>query len=279
MKLLFAPRRDWGLVCLAAGLALAPAAWRETNESHANRPHCSGPGGCPVVRPAGRRAVGSRGHSTGGPGADAARAGPGSRAARRRPKEKRRRPARTAGSAGPAPASCWAGPPARQHERQGIFERDNANSDLVLTHVHPKLTAPREPEAFALRRAVYYASPGRPTARAGLDFEYDHSERLNFQAGRFLVPFGQWNQIHDVFDHKSIAYPLMYLGHEEEELALEGGPRPIVSTAFSDIGLLAFGSFWPRPERPALVRRLRLQWPLWRHRHRVARPLEHRPGQ
>jgi hypothetical protein len=38
----------------------------------------------------------------------------------------------------------------------------------------------------------------------------------------------------------------MYLGHEETELELDGGPTPIVSTAFTDIGLLFYGSVWPR---------------------------------
>jgi hypothetical protein len=128
--------------------------------------------------------------------------------------------------------------------KQRIFARNNANTDFVLTHFHLKATAPMG------LRALFYGELCITHPRVGpqpeqVYFEYARSERLNFQVGRFLVPFGQWNQIHDVFDHKSIAYPLMYLGHEEEELALQGGPRPIVSTAFSDIGLLAFGSIWP----------------------------------
>jgi hypothetical protein len=130
--------------------------------------------------------------------------------------------------------------------RQGIFSRNTSNSDFLLTHVHPKLTATLGPKALAYGEfCITHPRVGPQPEQAY--FEYDLSERLNVQAGRFLVPFGQWNQIHDVFDHKSIAYPLMYLGHEEEELALQGGPTPIVSTAFTDIGVLGYGSFWPFP--------------------------------
>jgi len=128
--------------------------------------------------------------------------------------------------------------------RQGIFNRNTSNSDFLLTHVHPKLTASLGPKALtSIEFCITHPRVGPQPEQAY--FEYDTNERLNFQAGRFLVPFGQWNQIHDVFDHKSIAYPLMYLGHEEEELALRGGPTPIVSTAFTDIGVLGYGSFWP----------------------------------
>jgi hypothetical protein len=130
--------------------------------------------------------------------------------------------------------------------RQEIFSRNNANSDFVVTHFHPKMSASLGPNALAYGElCITHPRVGPQPEQAYL--EYGVSERLNFQAGRFLVPFGQWNQIHDVFDHKSIAYPLMYLGHEEEELELQGGPRPIVSTGFSDIGVLAYGSIWPRP--------------------------------
>jgi hypothetical protein len=130
--------------------------------------------------------------------------------------------------------------------RQGIFTRNNPNADFVITHVHPKLSASLGPKALAYAElCITHPRVGPQPEQAYL--EYSQSELLTIQAGRFLVPFGQWNQIHDVFDHKSIAYPLMYLGHEEEELELQGGPRPIVSTAFTDIGLLAYGSIWPRP--------------------------------
>jgi hypothetical protein len=130
--------------------------------------------------------------------------------------------------------------------RQSIFTDNSSNSQLKLTHVHPKLTANLGPKAFAYGElCITHPHVGPQPEQAY--FEYDRGERLNFQVGRFLVPFGQWNQIHDVFDHKSIAYPLMYLGHEEEDFVLKGGPQPIASTAFTDIGILGFGSFWPRP--------------------------------
>jgi hypothetical protein len=128
--------------------------------------------------------------------------------------------------------------------KQGIFSRNNANSDFIVTHFHPKLTAPLGPKAFVYAElCITHPRVGPQPEQAYI--EYDRCEWLNVQAGRFLVPLGQWNLNHDVFDHKSIAYPLMYLGHEEEELALQGGPRPIVSTGYTDIGVLAYGSVWP----------------------------------
>jgi porin-like protein len=130
--------------------------------------------------------------------------------------------------------------------RQPIFAFNNSNAQFLLTHVHPNLTATLSPKALVY--GEFCITHPRVGPQPELAYaEYDHSDRLSFQVGRFLVPFGQWNQISNVFDHKSIAYPLMYLGHEEEDLVLQGGPRPIFSTGFSDMGLLAYGSVWPRP--------------------------------
>jgi hypothetical protein len=36
----------------------------------------------------------------------------------------------------------------------------------------------------------------------------------------------------------------MYVGHQEAEVEIQGGPAPIVSTGFSDIGVLLYGSVW-----------------------------------
>lgn len=130
--------------------------------------------------------------------------------------------------------------------RQSIFARNNANSDFLLTHVHPNATLTLGQKALAYGEFCITHPRVGPQPELAY-FEYDASDKLNFQVGRFLVPFGQWNQISNVFDHKSIAYPLMYIGHEEEELVLQGGPQPIVSTGFSDLGVLGYGSVWPRP--------------------------------
>lgn len=130
--------------------------------------------------------------------------------------------------------------------RQPIFAINNSNAQFLLTHVHPNLTATLSSKA--LLYGEFCITHPRVGPQPELAYaEYDHCDWLSFQAGRFLVPFGEWNTISNVWDHKSIAYPLMYLGHEEEDLVLQGGPRPIFSTGYSDMGLLAYGSVWPLP--------------------------------
>lgn len=130
--------------------------------------------------------------------------------------------------------------------RQPIFSINNSNAQFLLTHVHPNLTATLSSKSLVY--AEFCITHPRVGPQPELAYaEYDHSDWLSFQAGRFLVPFGEWNTISNVWDHKSISYPLMYLGHEEEDLVLQGGPRPIFSTGYSDMGLLTYGSVWPRP--------------------------------
>jgi hypothetical protein len=128
--------------------------------------------------------------------------------------------------------------------RQPIFVDHSSNTDIEATHFHPKLTATLGRNALAYGEiCLTHPSVGVQPEQAW--FEYNVNDRANIQFGRILIPFGQWNQIHDVYDHKSISYPLMYLGHEETDLELDGGPTPIVSTGFTDLGLLFFGSVWP----------------------------------
>jgi hypothetical protein len=130
--------------------------------------------------------------------------------------------------------------------KQSIFTSSSSNSQFLLTHVHPNATLTLGKKALAYGEFCITHPRVGPQPELGY-FEYETNDKLSFQTGRFLVPFGQWNQISNVFDHKSIAYPLMYLGHEEEDIVPAGGPQPIVSTGYSDIGVLAYGSVWPLP--------------------------------
>jgi hypothetical protein len=127
--------------------------------------------------------------------------------------------------------------------KNGIFSENNANSQFKATHFHAKLSASLGAKGLAYIEACFtHPNVGTQAEQAWL--EYNASERVNIQAGRILIPFGLWNQIHDVYDHRTISYPLLYVGHEEQEVALNGGPQPIVSTAYSDIGVLLYGSVW-----------------------------------
>jgi hypothetical protein len=127
--------------------------------------------------------------------------------------------------------------------RNGIFAEDGRNSQFKVSHFHPKITATLGAKGSAFIEGCFtHPSVGTQAEQAWVEF--NPNEFLNVQAGRILVPFGQWNQIHDVYDHKSISYPLMYVGHEEAEVELLGGPSPILSTGYSDIGVLLYGSLW-----------------------------------
>jgi len=126
---------------------------------------------------------------------------------------------------------------------QGIFADRTENSQFKVTHFHPKLSASlgRRGSAY-IEGCVTHPRVGTQAEQAWV--EYSAGEKLNLQGGRILVPFGHWNVIHDVYDHKTISYPLMYVGHEETEVELLGGPAPILSTGYSDIGALLYGSIW-----------------------------------
>lgn len=127
--------------------------------------------------------------------------------------------------------------------RQGIFAERTENSQFKVTHFHPKLSA-----SLGRRGSAYiegcFTHPRVGTQAEQAWVEFNMAETLNLQGGRILVPFGHWNVIHDVYDHKTISYPLLYVGHEETEIELLGGPAPIVSTGYSDIGALLYGSVW-----------------------------------
>jgi hypothetical protein len=233
MRVWFGWRPGWRVAGLAVGLALAPPVWGEGTTDA---------GAAPPAPPA---------SSTEKSDADQPQPSEVAEALKLAQAPEAAAPSSSEAPAGGLGSIRWSGSgellgwtTLNGSMKQGIFARNNANSDFVATHFHLKATAPMG------LRALFYGELCITHPRVGpqpeqVYFEYARSEKLNFQAGRFLMPFGQWNTIHDVFDHKSIAYPLMYLGHEEEELALEGGPRPIVSTGFSDIGILAYGSVWP----------------------------------
>lgn len=127
--------------------------------------------------------------------------------------------------------------------RQGIFAERTENSQFKATHFHGKLSASLGRRGSAYIEACF-THPRVGTQAEQAWVEYNASDYLNLQGGRILVPFGLWNLIHDVYDHPTISYPLPYVGHEETEVELLGGPAPIVSTGYSDIGAMLYGSVW-----------------------------------
>jgi len=123
--------------------------------------------------------------------------------------------------------------------RQPVFANPKGNSDFVLTHVHPMISAQFDERTSAM--LMWCLTHVGTTALYQAYLDYAPSEALDLKAGRWLLPFGAWNPISNPAQFKSVSRPLMYLGHEERNIVLQGGPRPILNDEHSDIGLLASG--------------------------------------
>src|SRR5437870_1400476 len=252
MKACLAARIAWLSAGAVIGVSLASGARADSDRDAAPAPPAAPPGPTDPAAAVGKTAPVAQAPAapSGAAGAAAAPAGSAAPAAAAAPPAPEETGAPAPGSSrglrigGTGELLGWANVGGSM--RQSIFAIHNANAQFLLTHVHPNLTATLSSRALVY--GEFCITHPRVGPQPELAYaEYDHSDRLSFQAGRFLVPFGEWNTISNVWDHKSIAYPLMYLGHEEEDLVLQGGPRPIISTGFSDMGLLAYGSVWPLP--------------------------------
>ena len=123
--------------------------------------------------------------------------------------------------------------------KQPIFAGPKGNADFVLTHLHPTIRASLDEKTSAL--ATLCTTHEGSTAVYEAYVEHEVNDRLAFKTGRFLLPFGAWNPISNAAMFKTVSRPLMYLGHEDRGIVLQGGPRPILNDEHSDIGLLLSG--------------------------------------
>ncbi|HEY3267154.1 MAG TPA: porin [Armatimonadota bacterium] len=123
--------------------------------------------------------------------------------------------------------------------RQPIFTGTKGNSDFVLTHAHPSIRATLNDKTSAY--ADWCMTHMGMTATYEAYLEHAASETVDVKAGRWLLPFGAWNSISNPAQFPTVSRPLMYLGHEERGIVLQGGPRPILNDEHSDIGLLVSG--------------------------------------
>lgn len=68
-------------------------------------------------------------------------------------------------------------------------------------------------------------------------------DMMNFEIGRFMVPFGEFNSRHDPSNFKTASKPLPYMmGHMVRPLAHN---YSILMTPYVDNGINMFGSYWP----------------------------------
>jgi hypothetical protein len=123
--------------------------------------------------------------------------------------------------------------------KQPVFANPKGNSDFILTHVHPMISAQLNDKTSGM--LMWCLTHVGTTALYQGYLDYAASDALDIKAGRWLLPFGAWNPISNPTQFKSVSRPLMYLGHEERNIVLNGGPRPILNDEHSDVGLLLSG--------------------------------------
>jgi hypothetical protein len=83
-----------------------------------------------------------------------------------------------------------------------------------------------------------------PTAGRGIPrlnqayAEYNGVRRIKFQAGKFLVPFGRYNELYRPDQYLAVTRPLLYASPDSLDLVVRpNSPRPPISYGYSDIGL------------------------------------------
>lgn len=68
--------------------------------------------------------------------------------------------------------------------------------------------------------------------------EYDGVRRIKFQFGKFMVPFGRYNELYRPDQYLAVTRPLLYASPDSLDLVVRpNSPRPPVSYGYSDIGL------------------------------------------
>jgi hypothetical protein len=123
--------------------------------------------------------------------------------------------------------------------RQPVFSSPKGNADFILSHVHPTLRASLDDKTSALVTLCTTHEGSTEVYEAYVD--HTLNDRFSIKSGRFLLPFGAWNPISNAAMFKTVSRPLMYLGHEDRAIVLQGGPRPILNDEHSDVGLLLSG--------------------------------------
>jgi len=96
-----------------------------------------------------------------------------------------------------------------------------------------------------------------PTASQGqmelnqLFFEYDRVEDLKLRFGKFLVPFGRYNELYRPDEFLTVTRPLLYASPDTLDLVVRvNSPRPPLSYGYTDIGARA--SYYPPSQHPLL---------------------------
>lgn len=139
-----------------------------------------------------------------------------------------------------------------------IWETRIHGSDYNTQHIHPKIMIDISEKLSGEIYTCLSHGPEISLITTYIDYELYSSgdfgtTNFNVKLGRFDVPFGYFNSIAiNPVDQKSVSRPLMWVDHEQEDMKLYGGPRPIFMTAWSDIGAQFYGNKWVRGENDQL---------------------------
>ncbi len=89
----------------------------------------------------------------------------------------------------------------------------------------------------------FYLELNVPTSQQGglrlfqIYAEYDRIHRLKFQVGKFLVPFGRYNELYRPDQFLTVTRPLMYASPDSIDLVTRpNSPRPPISAGYADVG-------------------------------------------
>ena len=98
-------------------------------------------------------------------------------------------------------------------------------------------------EGPALPDVPFHFELYAPTAQQGelrlfqMYAEYDKIHRIKLQFGKFLVPFGRYNELYRPDQFLTVTRPLLYASPDSIDLVVRpNSPRPPVSAGYTDIG-------------------------------------------
>lgn len=88
-------------------------------------------------------------------------------------------------------------------------------------------------------------------------FDYRRLERFSFQFGKFIVPFGRYNELYRPDQFLTVTRPLLYASPDSLDLVVRiNSPRPPFSYGYTDIGARA--SYYPERVHPFVPSELTL---------------------
>jgi hypothetical protein len=112
-------------------------------------------------------------------------------------------------------------------------------------------------EGPVLPEVPFHLELNVPTASSGdlrlfqMYAEYDKVRRIKFQFGKFLVPFGRYNELYRPDQFLTVTRPLLYASPDSIDLVVRpNSPRPPVSAGYTDVG--ARFSWYPVRVHPLL---------------------------